>query len=335
MKQTSYIYGFILSATIGILSVCSCIKEEAGTVLPYITFGVTDVAEDTKALITNETLNSSSTSVTVYGVRNNTEQIFKGVTIKKRTDSYNWEPENSSNKRVWSSGSYSFYGYTFSSGQTACTVQKDGLKIIVTQPASYSETNMVDYMLSHTYKVADGTSNHIVMLYMQHAMACAEIIVKKQIHEHEVTLKSISLNGIYRSATMECEDQANANSGEYNVWKTQISGDADAQYTKEFTPAQAQGNTLGTMTILAVPQQLTQATELTVVYSVDEDNNDSTDPIEYTDVFKLFDYTPYVWESGHKIRYTLNINTGVELQAEIVDWIAAGYIEGVIFPSGE
>ena len=134
---------------------------------------------------------------------------------------------------------------------------------------------------------------------------------------------------------MECEDQANANSGEYNVWKTQISGANDALYTKEFTPAQAQGNTLGTMTILAVPQQLTQATELTVEYSVDEDNNDSTDPIVYEDVFKLFDYTPYVWESGHKIRYTLNINTGVELYAEVVDWIAAGYIEGVILPPTE
>ena len=27
-----------------------------------------------------------------------------------------------------------------------------------------------------------------------------------------------------------------------------------------------------------------------------------------------------------------NINTGVELKAEIVDWIEAGYIEGVILP---
>ena len=51
--------------------------------------------------------------------------------------------------------------------------------------------------------------------------------------------------------------------------------------------------------------------------------------------FKLFDYIPYVWESGHKIRYTLNINTGVELYAEVVDWIEAGYIEGVILPPAE
>ena len=71
------------------------------------------------------------------------------------------------------------------------------------------------------------------------------------------------------------------------------------------------------------------------MYSVDEDNNASTDQIQHVDVFKLFDYMPYVWESGHKIRYTLNINTGVELYAEVVDWIPAGYIEGVILPRTE
>ena len=248
------------------------------------------------------------------------------------SDSYNWKPDND---KTWESGSYSFYGYTCSAGQSTCTIQKDGFKIIATQPETYSESDMVDYMLSHAYKVADGKNNHIVMLYMQHAMACAEIVVKKQIPEHEITLESISLTGIYRSATMECEDQANANSGEYNVWKTQISGANDALYTKEFTPAQAHGNTLGTMTILAVPQQLTQSTELTVKYAVDEDNNDSTPAIAHVDKFKLFDYIPYVWESGHKIRYTLNINTGVELYAEVVDWIEAGYIEGVILPPAE
>ena len=175
---------------VGILSVCSCTKEEAGTVSPFITFGVTEVNADTKALMTNETLNSSATSVKVYGVRNNTEQVFNGVTITKMTDSYNWRPAND---KMWQAGSYSFYGYTCSSGQSDCSIQKDGLKIIVTQPESYSETDMVDYMLSHAYKVADGKSNHIVMLYMQHAMSCAEIVVKKQIPEHEVTLNSISL----------------------------------------------------------------------------------------------------------------------------------------------
>lgn len=309
--------------------VSSCSKEEIGADMPYITFRVAEVDAETKSLMTNETLNSSTTSVTVYGIKNNKDQIFNGVKIKKQSDSYNWQPTTSSPK--WVSGSsYSFYGYTYSG---TCQVDKEGLKITVSQPQTYSESAMVDYLLSHAYKVADGKNNHIVMLYMQHAMACAEIVVKQQIPEHLITLNEITLKGIYTSATMECEDQANANSGENNVWKTQISGSNETvNYSKTYTAADKQNSTLGTMTILAVPQQLTQTTKLSVTYSVDEDNNETTPPTQHTDVFNLFNYIPYVWEAGHKVRYTLNINTGVELNAEIVDWIEAGYIEGVILP---
>ena len=41
---------------------------------------------------------------------------------------------------------------------------------------------------------------------------------------------------------------------------------------------------------------------------------------------------PYVWEPGNKIIYTLTINTGVDLKAQITDWEDAGYTEGVITP---
>ena len=300
--------------------------------MPYITFGVTDIDADTRSLITSETLNSTSLAVTVYGVRNNTEKVFDGVTIKKQNDSFNWEPQSQYYKRTWQQGSYSFYGFAFSRPtEASCKIENEGLKITITQPNEYSE-NMVDYMLSHAFKVADGRNNHIVMLYMQHAMACAEIVVKQQIPEHNVILNTISLSGIYRSATMECEDQANAGSGENNVWKTHISGASDADYSKTFDSQQGQDGTLGTITVLAVPQQLTQETKLAVTYSVDEDNDPNTAQAVYTEVFDLFNYVPYVWESGHKIRYTLAINTGVELEAEIVDWIESGYIEGVILP---
>ena len=315
---------------LGLVLVSSCSKEEIGADVSYITFGVAGVDAETKSLITSNDLNSNSTTVTVYGVRNNTDQIFKGVTIKKQSDSYNWEP---SSKKSWVSGSsYSFYGYTYSGTTTTCKIEKEGLKITVNQPQTYSAADMVDYMLSHAYKVADGKNKDIVMLYMQHAMSCVEIVVKQQIPEHVITLNAITLEGIYRSATMECEDQANANSNENNVWKTQITGSTDVNYSNTYTAADKQNTTLGTMTILAVPQQLTQEAILTVSYSVDEDNNSQTEPTQHTDEFKLFNYTPYVWESGHKIRYTLNINTGIELNAEIVDWIEAGYIEGVILP---
>lgn len=315
---------------ISIVFVSSCTKEETGSDRSYIKFGVAEVNVATKALLTNESL--LSTTVTVYGVKDNKTKVFNGVTIVKEDDSYNWKPENPSYEKDWQPGSYSFYGYTYSGPSNSCMIEKEGLQITVTQPETFVANDMIDYMLSHAYKVADGTGYHIVMLYMQHAMACAEFVVKQQIPEHDIILQSISLTGIYRSATMVCEDQANANSGGNNVWKTQISGSNDVVYSIGFNTKYSQDEPLGTMTILAVPQQLTQETKLTVVYSVDEDNNQETPRAEYTEVFDLFDYRPYVWESGNKIRYTLNINTGVELKAEIVDWIEAGYIEGVILP---
>ena len=73
------------------------------------------------------------------------------------------------------------------------------------------------------------------------------------------------------------------------MWKTQISGSNDVEYSITFNSSYIQDTPLGTMTILAVPQQLTQETKLTVVYSVDEDNNQETSPAEYTEVFDLFD----------------------------------------------
>jgi hypothetical protein len=83
------------------------------------------------------------------------------------------------------------------------------------------------------------------------------------------------------------------------------------------------------MSFLAVPQQLSAATALSVSYRVTENAGTTKD---YTETFNLYNYNPYVWESGHKITYTLTINTGVQLKAHIDDWTESGYIEGIIIP---
>lgn len=186
---------------------------------------------------------------------------------------------------------------------------------------------MVDYMLSHAYKVSDGSNYHTVILYMQHATSWIEVVVEKEDPGHTVTLSEISLNNIYRTANMKCDAQAIALSGYHNLWNTTLTGSNNTTYTKKntFSP---NGTLLGKMSILAVPQQLGASTTLTVSYSVTE--NDGTK--EYTETFNLYNYNPYVWESGHKITYTLTINTGVQLKARIDDWIESGYIEGIIIP---
>lgn len=317
---------------------CSKENMEGNNTLPYITFGVSGLDIETKSLITSS--NITSQNVYVYGVRNNTEKIFNKTPITKNQNNENWE---TATKKQWAAGSsYSFYAYTSSpdalnsapsSGNSGVYVENDGLKITVVQPNSYNTGNMVDYMLSHAYKVADGSNYHTVMLNMQHAMSWVEIIIEKEQPSHNIKLNSITLSGFFRTATMQCESQATANSGADNLWTISLSGENNTQYTiGPFDPPTGEEKTLGSMSLLAVPQQLREAATIEVSYTITEYDEAIKN---YTPSFKLFNYTPYVWTAGHKITYTLSINTGVSLKAHISDWIDAGYTEGIILPSNK
>lgn len=328
---------YILHIVIFVLAVSGCSKEDIGNgdVLPYITFGVSGIDIDTKALITGEVLNSNShPQVKVYGVKNNTEKIFDGTLINKG-ETNNWVTQT---KKYWESGaSYSFHGYTYSpqspnNGASMSLSNTTGLKITVSQPDTYSENDMIDYMLSHAYKVADGKNYRTVMLYMQHAMAWVEIEVWKEQENHEVELKEIKLSNIYSSAVMQCDFQAVAGSGEKNIWSVQLVGKNDQVYSVGPFSLPAEGVTkLGYMRVMAIPQQITNNTSLYVKYAVTEPSGVKT----YEQTFYLKDYVPYVWESGHKIKYTLKINTGVHLDASIAEWKEGGYTEGIILPQEE
>lgn len=333
VRKVLYIFYFIVTA----MTVCGCSKEDLGNAdtLPYITFGVSGVDIDTKGLITDNDLNSDShPQIKVYGVQDNTTIIFDGTTINKQSGTSNWET-SSYYRQYWQSGkSYSIHGYTYSpsspqNGASISLSNNTGLKITVSQPTSYSENNMIDYMLSHAYKVADGKNYRTVMLHMQHAMAWVEIEVWKEQENHDVKLTEIKLSNIYRSAVMQCDFQAIAGSGEKNVWSVQLSGRNDQVYSVGPFAKPADGVTkLGYMRVMAIPQQITNNTSLFVEYTVTEPSGEKT----YEQTFYLKDYVPYVWESGHKIKYTLNINTGVHLEASIADWKEGGYTEGIILP---
>ena len=335
-----------ITATIG-ATLGSCSKNDiTPNNLPYITFGVAgvDVQTETKALITSDNITSLEQNVYVYGVKNNDNNnpLYNNIRIFKQDNSNNWKPaQNSSHINLkWEDNSrYSFHAYTASPKlETAPTgnnpgvkVEHAGIKITVAQPSTYGG-QMADYMLSHSYLVDNGSNYHVVMLYMQHAMAWVEIIVKKEMPEHVITLNSLSISRLFTQAEMQCESQARAHSGNDNVWLTTLKGANDQGYTATpETGLTPEGNNiLGKMSILAVPQQLYRDAALNVNYTVKE-HGDITRTYDKT--FYLFNYTPYVWEAGHKITYTLNINTGVDLSAEITDWNDAGYTEGVIIPN--
>ena len=345
LRKAFYILGILFAAVVCVL-LCSCSKVDLSEGdMPYITFGVSQMVVETKGLI--ESLGgTNSPKVFVYGVRNNTEQIYNKTEIIKGQDNV-W---TSGTVNRWISGSnYSFYGYTYSpmnitngveNPNPNCVVSNDGFKIEVTQPAIFNEENddddfeFVDYLFSHSYKVDDGANGDKVMLKMQHAMACVDIIVKREELEHDITVNSVSVSKIYRSAVMQCVQQANyADDAANNVWEIKLQGTDDVSYVfGPFTPYYT-SYVIGKISFLAVPQELFSGAKLVVEYSVDEDNNDTTPSINYTQSFNLYNYRPYVWESGHKITYSLTINTGVKLSAKVSDWSDGGYIEGIILPN--
>ena len=95
LKKTIY----ILYCAILALAVSACSKEEQGDSngLPYITFGVSGINIDTKALITNDDLTSNSHPIVyVYGVINNTTNVFDETEteIYKESNSNNWNTKS-------------------------------------------------------------------------------------------------------------------------------------------------------------------------------------------------------------------------------------------------
>ena len=274
--------------------------------------------------------------VYVYGVQNNTNRIYNNAPITRDVATGKWFPQT---KRNWTEGSsYSFYGYAYNTTNGLTLVSgKDGLEIEVQQPSTYNESAMIDYLLSYTYKVADGAMKPIVQLHLEHAMSLVEIYVVRG-NMFEARLKSMTFENIYSAASMKCTSQAIVNSGEKNVWQTTPSGSNNAVYTFAPTATTAIGdkrdNTEAVMKIMCVPQQITANTKLIIEYEINEKvTPESPDNfVAKKQEFLLFNYNPVNYQPGHRIVYTATIDSGVNLEGVIKDWIDVDYIEGTVLP---
>lgn len=274
--------------------------------------------------------------VYVYGVQNNTTKIYNNAPITRDATTGKWFPQS---KRNWTEGSsYSFYGYAYNTTNGLTLVSgKDGLEIEVQQPNSYNESAMIDYLLSYTFKVADGAMKPIVQLHLEHAMALVEIYVVRG-NMFEARLKSMTFENIYWQGQMKCTSQAIVNSGERNIWQVTPSGNNDVVYT--FAPTTTtiigdeRANTQARMAIMCLPQQITANTKLTIRYEINEKvTADSADNfVEKVGEFYLFNYNPVDYQSGHRIIYTATIDSGVNLEGVVKDWINVDYIEGTLLP---
>ena len=272
----------------------------------------------------------------VYGVQNNTSRIYNNAPITRDAATGKWFPAT---KRSWTEGSsYSFYGYAYNtmSGLTLLS-GKDGLEIDVQQPTTYNEAAMIDYLLSYTFKVADGAMKPIVQLHLEHAMSLVEIYVVRG-NMFDARLTKMTFENIYTSGSMKCTSQAIANSGERNIWQTTPSGLNNAVYTFEPTSTTIIGdereNTEAVMKIMCLPQQITANTKLIIEYEINEKvTPESPDNfVAHREEFLLFNYNPINYQSGHRVIYTATIDSGVNLVGVVKDWIDVDYIEGTVLP---
>lgn len=280
--------------------------------------------------------NIESGKVFVCGVQNNSNKIFNNVAITRDATTGKWF---ASTKRNWTEGSnYSFHAYAYNtaSGLTI-TSGKDGLEFSIQQPSIYNPDAMVDYLLSYSFKVADGAMKPLVQLQLEHAMSLVEIYVVRG-NMFDARLTKMTFENVYWQGAMKCTAQAVANSGVRNVWEVSPSGSNDVEYIYQPTTPVAIGdqrsNTAAKMTIMCLPQQLTASTKLTIEYEVNEKvTPESPDNfVKHKEEFQLYNYQPINYQSGHRIVYTATVDSGVNLEGVISAWKDVDYIEGTVLP---
>lgn len=343
--KTSTIKYTVLALAIALLAP-ACSKEESAQTdyAPNITFGVSAVATATRTEIADNS-NIESKTVYVYGSTSSTSFVYSSEPISYDADAKKWLPTDKTKVKPWDkTASYQFYGYTY----LPANLPKWRLQFPssgynktfnVYQPQSYDQNSQfVDFLLSHTFN-ALGSARPIVQLQLEHAMALVDIyIVKhKSLAQRKVRVKSLSLTSVRTNATMTCASQAVANSGKSNEWQTTFLDHTPATYTigNAMEVALETDKTGAHMRIIAVPQQMNAQNRLTVTYEVDEsgDGTDGNEQMtEHTETFLLYNYTPIVWESGHRIIYRATIDTGIHLQGQIAAWKDVDYIEGTVLP---
>lgn len=275
-------------------------------------------------------------TVYICGVQNNTTKLYSNAPITRDVATGKWFPQT---KRSWTEGSsYSFYGYAYNTTNGLTIVSgKDGLEIGVQQPTTYNEDAMIDYLLSYTFKVANGAMKPIVQIHLEHAMSLVEIYVVRG-NMFDARLTKMTFENVYSQGDMKCTSQAVVNSGERNVWQVSPSGSNNAVYTFEPTATTIIGdkreNTEAKMSIMCLPQQITANTKLTIEYEINEKvTPDSADNfVAHKEEFYLYNYNPVNYESGHRIIYTATIDSGVNLEGVVEDWIDVDYIEGTVLP---
>lgn len=252
----------------------------------------------------------------------------------------------------WNSSlNYVFYGYVSSPAPGTgdrdgpyISNSQNGRSVAITQPSSYSDdaTHWADYLLS--YRVtATGAERPVVNLQFERVTAGVELYITRGSNIPEAKVKSATFSGVKHRTSMVLDTHATnegfpGGTGVRNLWKNNTETTSSVSYTKKDVDGrlvQKYDERKGKydvscrfMRFLTVPQILNVENTLEVIYEVLENGVWQS----YDVVFELAHYTPSEWTIGHKVRYYLNIDTSMELQAVVEQWNTSNVIEGTFIP---
>ena len=218
------------------------------------------------------------------------------------------------------------------------------------QPTSYihDEAAWSDYLLSYRVSV-QGKNKPLVRMEMERITSGVELYISTP-EGAQAVVESITFSNVSRCMRYTIAEHAISNpnlSGIRHKWVYQnISGASNTKvnYTRSANNSsswfdvqeKAEENSrfdskFRMMRFLTVPQDVTGT--LTVVYRVNETNqSDKTKWTQYTASFDLSQTSVTRWELGRKARYYISLDTAVDLEGVIADWVDIDYMEGTFLP---
>ena len=312
--------------------------------------GTKAIMEDTQTLLAlKPTLNVCD----LAGINRQDKNPIKGEQVNFN-DNYNLWRSN----RTWANQEYEFYGYILSPGNAngasvslVNSYQGNlGHCVDLYQPTTYIDNDAAwsDYLLSYRVSV-QGKNKPLVRMEMERITSGVELYISTP-EGAQAVVESITFSNVSRCMRYTIAEHAISNpnlSGIRHKWVYQnINGASNTKvnYTRSANNSSSWfdvrkkaeedsrfDSKFCMMRFLTVPQDVTGT--LTVVYRVNETNqSDKTKWTQYTASFDLSQTSVTRWELGRKARYYISLDTAVDLEGVIADWVDIDYMEGTFLP---
>ena len=279
----------------------------------------------------------------LYGQRLEPE-VMSGSSASDRVFSGRWFPEvpAGTEKYKWSNRAtdgiipeMSFFAFAFSPSREygsniVVTQNSRGREVTITQPSSYG-SEFCDYLLAYQINVPQqqvGANYPLLSLDFEHAMSKVELYVDcAEVFTHHAVSGSQDENvwSVEYDKTYVADYSLPLDSNDGNPYRLLDLSDAEP------------GTPVKIMEFLAFPASSSMQYSLKIKYDIVEKNGSTvveTNTFE-PEPFVLKNHTPSGWRSGHKVKYCLDIDNGINLTGRITDWVEMGYMEGVILPEIE